>query len=310
MSNLNPLVSILITNYNFDNLISDSIDSALNQVYSPIEIIVVDDGSTDKSRDIISHFGEKVIPVYKENGGQSSAWNAGFQWCQGDIVCFLDSDDIFLPEKVSKVVRRMTGDKEIGWYFNRHKIVDIRTWKVLAFTPLKRTGTCDIRSEIIRGRNSIYGPATSGLCFERLLLNQLFPVPEEKNNSITEEYLRVVAIYLAKGYMDTEPLSIKREHDENKYSSKTLMEKLPLLARKKISNAYWLRKKWGPLHRYTNKMFSHGISIYNKLAITDQNYYLQIKDYYNMSSLQDNLEIGFYYIYYRFFWNQRKISLY
>jgi glycosyltransferase involved in cell wall biosynthesis len=236
MKNLNPFVSILITNYNFEKFISDSIRSAVNQVNSLHEIIVVDDGSSDNSRDVINNFNNKVIPIYKENGGQASAWNAGYQFCQVDIVCLLDSDDIFLPGKVSKVVKRMSDDNGIGWYFNRHKFVDIVTGNVLAFTPLKATGICDARNEIIKGHNPLHGPATSGLCFRSSLLDQIFPIPEEVDNSITEEYLRVVALYLAKGYMDTEPLSIKREHGANKFSSKSIKEKLPLLARKKISN--------------------------------------------------------------------------
>ena len=74
----NPLVSILINNYNYGYFLGAAIESALSQTYQNIEIIVVDDGSTDNSREIIAHYGNHIIPILKENGGQASAFNAGF----------------------------------------------------------------------------------------------------------------------------------------------------------------------------------------------------------------------------------------
>jgi len=73
-----PLVSIIINNYNYARFLRDAIDSALNQTYDRTETIVVDDGSTDNSREIIAGYGDRIIPVLKENGGQNSAFDAGF----------------------------------------------------------------------------------------------------------------------------------------------------------------------------------------------------------------------------------------
>jgi glycosyltransferase involved in cell wall biosynthesis len=98
----NFLVSIIINNYNYGHFVSEAIDSALNQTYSQIEVIVVDDGSTDNSRKIIASYEHRITSILKENGGQASALNAGFAATQGDIICFLDADDIFLIEKLKK----------------------------------------------------------------------------------------------------------------------------------------------------------------------------------------------------------------
>ena len=98
ISNKSPLVSILINNYNYAQYLSQAIDSALGQTYTNTEIIVVDDGSTDNSREIINSYGNQIISVLKENGGQASAINAGFAASKGDIICLLDADDIFLPD--------------------------------------------------------------------------------------------------------------------------------------------------------------------------------------------------------------------
>ena len=85
------MISIIINNYNYARFLRAAIDSALGQSYQPIEVLVVDDGSTDQSRAIIDSYGDRIRPVLKKNGGQASALNAGFAQSQGDSVIFLDA---------------------------------------------------------------------------------------------------------------------------------------------------------------------------------------------------------------------------
>ena len=92
MTNL-PLVSIVIPCFNRKAEIKDAIDSALAQTYSNIEIIVVDDGSTDNSIQVIKEYGEKVKLIAQTNKGVSAARNTGFASAQGEFIVFLDSDD-------------------------------------------------------------------------------------------------------------------------------------------------------------------------------------------------------------------------
>src|SRR5258708_31462520 len=87
-----PLVSIVINNYNYARFLSKAIDSALAQTYRNVEVIVVDDGSTHNSVQIIRAYGDRVVPVLKENGDHGSAFNAGFARSQGDPVWFLHAD--------------------------------------------------------------------------------------------------------------------------------------------------------------------------------------------------------------------------
>jgi len=101
---MNQLVSIIITNYNYSQFIEKAIASAINQDYTFKEIIVVDDGSTDNSLEVIRKFGSKVKLVKKNNGGISSARNAGFMEAQGFYIAYLDADDYWEPNKLSKQI--------------------------------------------------------------------------------------------------------------------------------------------------------------------------------------------------------------
>ena len=101
---LPPLASIVINNYNYAAFLPAAIDSALAQTYAPLEIVVVDDGSSDQSRRIMAGYGDKIVPVLKSNGGQASTFNAGVAQSRGEIICLLDSDDCFAPDKVARIV--------------------------------------------------------------------------------------------------------------------------------------------------------------------------------------------------------------
>ena len=91
-----PEISVIIDNYNYSKYIGDAIQSVLSQDFPDFELIIVDDGSTDDSRDIISSFTDsRSKKIFKENGGQLSAFNEGFEAATGEIVCFLDSDDLY-----------------------------------------------------------------------------------------------------------------------------------------------------------------------------------------------------------------------
>src|SRR5437764_1246782 len=96
-----PLVSIIVTSYNYGRFLRPCIDSALAQTHSPCEVIAVDDGSKDDSPDILREYGARIRTVLKGNEGPASSWNLGFTLSRGEYICFLDSDDTLLPSAVS-----------------------------------------------------------------------------------------------------------------------------------------------------------------------------------------------------------------
>jgi glycosyltransferase involved in cell wall biosynthesis len=111
------LVSIIIPNYNYSQYLQEAIDSALNQTYHPVEVIVVDDGSTDHSKTVIQQCGDRIQSVFHENRGLPSARNSGIAIATGDYFLFLDADDILFPDAVSQLLNAFAEMPECGIIF-------------------------------------------------------------------------------------------------------------------------------------------------------------------------------------------------
>lgn len=103
----NPLVSVVIPTYNRASLIPSSIESVLGQTYKRIELIVVDDGSTDDTQAVLAGYGDKIKVICQQNAGPAIARNRGIAAATGDIIAFLDSDDQWLPTKLERQVESL-----------------------------------------------------------------------------------------------------------------------------------------------------------------------------------------------------------
>jgi glycosyltransferase involved in cell wall biosynthesis len=103
-------VSVIIPTYNYGRFIADAIESVLRQTLPPAEILVVDDGSTDDTREIIKSFGDEVRYLYQSNAGVCAARNRGAAESRGDLICFIDADDTMVPESIEKQVAKFAED--------------------------------------------------------------------------------------------------------------------------------------------------------------------------------------------------------
>ena len=150
-----PLVSVIINNYNYGRFLAEAINSILNQTYQNIELIVVDDGSTDNSQEIIAGYGDKLISVIKKNGGQASAINQGFAIATGEIVIFLDSDDILLPEIVQCVVTAFTSQPNVAKVQYRLRKINAIGQPTEEIVPAKHwhMPSGDLREKILKSPN-------------------------------------------------------------------------------------------------------------------------------------------------------------
>ncbi|ESA37255.1 glycosyl transferase [Leptolyngbya sp. Heron Island J] len=302
---IKPLVSVLINNYNYGRFLPDAIKSVFAQTYSNIEIIVVDDGSSDDSRDIIKQYDGKVISVLKENGGQASAFNEGFLKSKGEIILFLDSDDVFLANKVEKIVQVFSDNNEIDWCFHALKFVDKDLENLDSYasnvSSSDRSGVYDVRSHInkgnLRGKMPLDGTATSGLCFRRVLLSKMLPMPEEIRIT-SDDYLKYASFSSAPGYILLAELALQRIHGNNLYTLKKDDRKQFLKNKIEILTAYWLRKNFPSIRKYANNLFAISINNHKLLGEQDKQLGERIEGYQSMLNIFEKLELhlrSFYY---------------
>src|SRR5436309_14667644 len=125
MDHSKPLVSVVIPVYNGERYLADAIQSVLDQTYRNFEVIVVDDGSTDRSAEIAKRFGEAVRYVYRTNGGVCKARNAGIAAARGAYIAFLDQDDLWLHDKLAAQVAYLDSHPEAGAVYCQCQVMGI-----------------------------------------------------------------------------------------------------------------------------------------------------------------------------------------
>ena len=119
------LVSVIVPVYNVENYIAQTIDSVLQQTYTNFEILVIDDESPDRSVAIIREFDDPRIKIIsQENRGLAGARNTGIRHAQGDYLAFLDSDDLWLPDKLARHVKHLDCATQVGVSFSRSQFID------------------------------------------------------------------------------------------------------------------------------------------------------------------------------------------
>jgi glycosyltransferase involved in cell wall biosynthesis len=219
MSASQPLVSVLITNYNYGQYLREAIDSALSQIYSYIEIIVVDDGSTDNSREVIASYKNKIVPVFKENGGQASAINAGFAISKGDIICSLDADDVWLSTKVDEVVRAANIYPDAVIIYHKVQNID-RLGNPLSLPwPPYKVIRGDISSKVAKTGSWWPWPPSTALSFRRAFLSRVMNIPEAEYRTCADVYLADLAPFFGEVIGIDQVLSLFRFHESNNWSN-------------------------------------------------------------------------------------------
>ncbi|HEY9621768.1 MAG TPA: glycosyltransferase family 2 protein [Crinalium sp.] len=290
----NPLVSILINNYNYGNFLGDAIASALNQTYPHVEVVVVDDGSTDHSREVIAQYrdqyGDRLIPVLKENGGQASAFNAGFAASHGEIICILDADDLFLPQKAVELVELFKRDRDLGWCFHPLRLVDANAQPLPETEEYQSSQVYDFRAHIQQhGKLPYDAPATSGLCFRRSLLDKILPMPQAHKISLGDHYLKFTALALSKGMSLGHPLACQRVHGTNAYT--LIRDNRPIKARILMLTAYWIRVNFPEFTKFTNNLLARSLSLYWRSGGVESEQQPIVQRYLDAVSLPEKLEI-------------------
>jgi glycosyltransferase involved in cell wall biosynthesis len=244
-----PKISVIIPTYNHSKFICDAIDSVLMQGYQNKEIIIVDDGSTDNTGTLVRKYirlGVKYI--YKKNGGVASSRNVGIVNSTGRLISFLDSDDVWLKDKLSLQYDRLVANKETGlvgcgYYITDHDLNVIKVVKALNF----RNRNVLLSNLLIK--NVIYG-SSSGVLLKRDCFDKVGLFDEEL--SCAEDWdmwLRIARFYSVE--FIEEPLLKIRDNPGSMSSSNNCYKMLKyelqfidkIFSKKPLQGKWFLKRK-------------------------------------------------------------------
>jgi glycosyltransferase involved in cell wall biosynthesis len=212
-----PRVSVLLNNHNYGRFLGQALSSVLEQDCPAdlFEVIAVDDASTDDSREVLRKFAPRVRAVLRGvNGGQAAAFNDGFSAARGEIVCLLDSDDWWAPDKLSRVLARFDAEPDLGMV--QHWCQEVGPdGKPFAtrFPPLPPRWTAE---DFLAGRCLFTG--TTGLSFRVSALKRVLPVPEELRIN-ADSHLYAAVLDAPAGNI-AETLAWRRVHGANRYAGR------------------------------------------------------------------------------------------
>lgn len=207
-----PKVSIIIDNYNYAQYVAEAVESALAQTYPNCEVIVVDDGSTDNSRDVLQHYASQVQLICQPNAGQAAAFNTGFRHCSGDLILFLDSDDRLHLRAMQTLVA--------AWKPQYSKIqfplavIDGDGIATGMTMPSNRLSEGNVLPSLLAKGRYMTAP-TSGNLYSRAFLNTVMPMPEREWSQGNDSYLNTVAGFAGPVGAIDYPLGNYRVHGES-----------------------------------------------------------------------------------------------
>jgi len=224
-----PVVSVVISNYNYARYLPEAIESVLDQTYPEIEIVVVDDGSTDESHAVLDRYRGRLRAVRQENRGVSAARNRGIAESGGDLVAFLDADDVWLPDKLARQVE-MLRDPAVGLVCCELRYVDTEG-RAIGTTRSELGGNQLEKLALLRGAG-VPGAGSTAVV-RRSLLERVGLFDERLSTSADWDLCRRVACASRIGIVP-DPLVLYRQHSVAMHRNVDLFERDVLLCFQKM----------------------------------------------------------------------------
>jgi glycosyltransferase involved in cell wall biosynthesis len=212
-----PAVTVLIDTFNHELFIEEAIVSVIEQDFpaEDVEIVVIDDGSTDGTPEVVGKFAPRVRYVRKENGGQASAFNFGIPMAKGEIIAFLDGDDWWAKPKLSKVMEILSRRSDIGVIGHGIYEVDSQTGQTSATLP-ERPGDIDLHTTAGAGffRHMMCFFGTSRVTIRKRVAQRALPIPNELVIE-ADEFMSTMSAAYSMASLIQEPLTFYRLHTGN-----------------------------------------------------------------------------------------------
>lgn len=217
-----PRITAIVDTYNHERFIEQAIVSVLEQDFprSEMQILVVDDGSTDRTPEILRKFESQVCLLHKANGGQASAFNVGISEARGDFIAFLDGDDWWAPNKLTRVLETFAKERELGFVGHGNVFVysdGSQQEHALRESVRFQANTLE-GAALFRTRGAFMG--TSRMTVRAEVLKQIPAVPQDLTIQ-ADEYLYTLSAAICQVRILTDPLVYYRLHDSNGFQMST-----------------------------------------------------------------------------------------
>jgi Glycosyl transferase family 2 len=217
--------SVVIVNYNYERFLHEAIGSALSQG-DEVDVIVVDDGSSDGSAEVIRRYGDRVTPQMQANAGQASAFNAGFTASTGEVVCFLDADDYLLPGTMIDVLARFAAERFAKLHWPLLEVDEVGQ-QLGGINPPVDLPAGDLAELVVeRGPGAYPTPPSSGNAYSRSFLDEAMPVPTELRVCADGYLYDLAPLYGPVARLDR-PGGAIRFHDGSNFMARGYDDRLP-----------------------------------------------------------------------------------
>jgi len=206
-----PLVSIIIPTYNYATYLPKAVQSCLDQTHQPVEIIVVDDGSKDNTREVLKPFADRIRYFFQENRGVSAARNAGLQRSTGDFVTFLDADDYLLRDSIEARLEIFSNNPEVGIVASEVYSLYPEDGSLRHTSRFEKAVAPPKPHEAFLRKRIAFSTCTALI---RGDLARRFKFPEEISNGEDIAYLAKV-LFLTKAFFLRRPLAVMLRHADS-----------------------------------------------------------------------------------------------
>jgi glycosyltransferase involved in cell wall biosynthesis len=253
-------ISVVIPTHNYGRFLSEAITSALGQTHRPSEILVVDDGSTDETADIVKAFGERITYLRQEKAGVCAARNFGVANSTGAYIAFLDADDIWEPRKLEKQIEKFEADANVGLVHCGMREFDSVTGETLQFHLEGDEGW--VANAHLLFERPVINASGSSIVVTRTAFEKVNGFDTRLRNGEDWEFCYRVAREFKVGYAN-EPLVLYRNHGVNATKNISEMERSSLIAWKKVFDTDddtvlgIRRRSYGNLHKVLAGSYLH-----------------------------------------------------
>jgi glycosyltransferase involved in cell wall biosynthesis len=217
-------LSVVVTNHNYGRFVAQAVDSVLDQRRGDVEVVVVDDGSTDDSFRVLMPYASRVRLVAQGHGGMAAAFTAGVEASRAAWVMFLDADDVLLPGACERILAATSDDVVRVQWQTREVDVDLRPTGTLV--PAEAPTGGDVRALVERdGPFAVVNAHGCGTAWSRKFLAQAFPIPTPQFDRHCDAYLATLASLAGPSAVINDPISLYRLHGNNDYAGQCRTER-------------------------------------------------------------------------------------